>query len=482
MVCLFLFTFLPLSNAFSQNWVLDAPTKKAYDLVLNLHPAEALALIPEPKTAQEIYVTSLAKTIELLLTEDRDLYAQYGDHHEDVQGKRSKSSLAEDLFLQAEIRLQWTFNYLKFGHEIDAAWSLRQAYLNMEDCRTKFPDFLPIKKTAGLLHIIIGSVPEKYNWVLGLLDMKGEVDMGLSELQSVRETDNVFALEADLLYVLAQGFILQETDAAMTEMRNLLKRYPESRLVNYLGAAIAIKNSQSEEAITLLHKLETLEKETPFAYAYYLKGEAYLNKGDYTNSIAAYRFFINHYAGQNYIKDAHYKIGLCYLLNGNESDALTLFKTAKSKGIEETEADKYAARSLSEDELPNITLSKIRYLTDGGYYTKAQQVLDSIRSPEIPTKRDHVEYYYRKARLAHKKNELEVAEKNYLEAIKTNESSPWYFAPNACLQLGYIYMDRKNYTLARDYFENARAYKKHEYKNSIDGKAKAALDHLSRLK
>jgi tetratricopeptide (TPR) repeat protein len=312
--------------------------------------------------------------------------------------------------------------------------------------------------------------------------MKGEVDMGLAELESVRTSDNIFALESDLLYVLAQGFILQKADEAMIEMQKLLKEYPKSRLVNYLGAAIAIKNSQSEEAISLLNNLEKLEKESPFAYAYYLKGEAYLNKGDYTNSIAAYRFFISHYAGLNYIKDAHYKIGLCYLLNGNESDALALFKKAKSEGVEETEADKYAARSIAEDELPNITLSKIRYLTDGGYYNQAQQILDSIRSPQIPTKRDHVEYYYRKARLAHKRGELEIAEKNYRDVIKTNESSPWYYAPNACLQLGYIYMEKKNYTLARDYFENAREYKKHEYKNSIDGKAKAALDHLSKLK
>ncbi len=461
---------------------MDGVTLQAYNKVLNLHPQEALALLPEPRTAQEIYVTSLAKTIELLLTEDKDLYQIYGDHHEDLQGKRSKSSLAEDLFLQAEIRLQWTFVYLKFGHEIDAAWSLRQAYINMEDCRTKFPDFIPIKKTAGLLHIIIGSVPEKYNWVLGMLSMKGDVDQGLAELEGIRKSDNVFSLEADLLYVLAQAFILQQPEEAMKEMNKLLKLNPESRLVNYLGAAIAIKNSQSEEAFVLLNKLEKLEKETPFAYAYYLKGETLLSKGDYTSAMGAYRFFISHYAGQNYIKDAHYKIGLCYLLNGNVSDAQELFKKAKSIGIEETEADKYAARSIAEDELPNIPLSQIRYLTDGGYYSKAQQRLDSIRSTEIPTKRDQVEYYYRKARLAHKKGELPTAKDNYYETVRINESNAWYFAPNACLQLGYIYQDEKNYIAARNYFEKALTYKKHEYKNSIDSKAKAALDHLSKLK
>lgn len=464
----------------AQQWTWDANTQRAYDLVLDLQTDAAIALIPEPKTAQELYVTSLAKTIELLITEDRELYAQYGDQHEELLGKRSKSSLADDLFLQAEIRLQWTFVYLKFGHEMDAAWSLRQAYLNMEDCRTKFPNFTPIKKTAGLLHVIVGSVPEKYNWVLSLMSMTGEVQQGLQDLESLRASNTTFSLEADLLYTLVQAFILQDTEAAMTEVDKLLKTHPDSRLINYLGASIAIKNSQSDRALSMLTQVEKLEQGDAFAYVYYLKGEALLNKGEYVNAINAYRTFINKNKGQNYTKDAHYKIGLCYLLNGRENDAREIFKQATSVGLEDTEADKAAAKSIAEDELPNVTLSKIRHLTDGGYYPQAQQLLDSIRSPQIPSHRDHVEYYYRKARLTHKTNKLEAAKTNYLETIKQNDTANWYYAPNACLQLGYIYRDAQNKELSRDYFEKAISYKKHEYKNSIDSKAKAALAELKR--
>lgn len=482
-VCLLLFSGLSISISWAQEWSMDARTLEAYEKVLNLHPAEAIALIPEPTTAQEYYVVSLAKTIELLLTEDAELYQTYGDHHEDLHGMRSKSSLAEDLFLQAEIRMQWVFVYLKFGHEIDAAWSLRQAYLNMEDCRSRFPDFEPIRKTAGLLHIIIGTVPEKYKWVLSLMSMQGDVDTGLAELDQVRKADHLLALESKILYALVQGFVIQQPDKGMAELEALLVRYPNNRLVHYIGASLALKNAQSERALQLLEKLETLEKETPFAYAYYLKGEALLNKGEYMRAVGAYRFFLNHYAGKNYIKDAHYKIGLCYLLNGNGSDAESMFKVARSQGQEETEADKYAARSLEEEELPNIPLTRIRHLTDGGFYPQARQLLDSIRSPEIPTHRDHVEYYYRKARLAHKMNEIPVAVENYKNTIDTNgEEGQWYYAPNACLQLGYIYMDQKQYDLARDHFERAMRYRNHEYKNSIDGKAKAALDHIKRLR
>src|SRR5690606_13803659 len=123
---------------------------------------------------------------------------------------------------------------------------------------------------------------------------------------------------------------------------------------------------------------------------------------------------------------------------------------------EATEADKSAARTLASDYQPNIPLSKARYYTDGGYYAEARQVLDSIRSTQIPDRRDHIEYYYRMARLAHKLDNLEEAKKFYLETINnTSENDPWYYAPNACLQMGYLLVDEKNHTEAREYFERA---------------------------
>ena len=88
---------------------------------------------------------------------------------------------------------------------------------------------------------------------------------------------------------------------------------------------------------------------------------------------------------------------MCYWLNGNENDAQAIFKLAKNVGKETTEADKYAARSLAEIELPHPKLTKARYFTDGGYYDNARAILESIAATELPTLRDQVEFYYRKA-------------------------------------------------------------------------------------
>jgi len=477
--CLFL---LLCVHTYAQEWTFDARSQQAYDLVMNLQTEEARALLPEPKTAQEHYVVALSESIELLLTEDGGRYSEFEDHFEALLDRKTKLSSVEDLFLQAEIGLQWAFVHLKFGHEFDAALNLRQAYQTTQEIKQRFPKFTAIQKTSGLLDVIIGSVPEKYDWILGLLDMEGSVEAGIHELESIRQSDHALAFESSLLYALTQGFVLQKPDVALTEAKLLLEQHPSNRLALFLGAAVAIKNNQSADALNWLTRLNELQAGIPLYYADYLRGEVYLHKAEYLNAISGYRWFINHYKGQNYMKDAHYKIGMCYWLNGNVSDAQVLFKQAKTIGKEATEADKYAARSLAEDEMPNIKLTQARYYTDGGYYPEAESLLHDVNPQDLVTLRDKVEFAYRKARLAHRTNQINQAKEFYQQTIKQNGEEPWYFAPNSCLQLGYIYRDENNLALAKEFFTKALGYKKHEYKNSIDSKAKSALTQLNKRK
>jgi len=478
LVCLFLLVSPLLSPA--QDLVFDKNLEEAYLLALNLRPEEALQKIPDQNSVEQVYIASLAETIELLITEDYTKFSQYEDRFLKRLDKNIKASPRDYQFLQAEIRLQWAFVYLKFGHELDAALHLRQAYQIAEACKEKFPEYLPILKTTGILQIIVGSIPDKYNGVLSLLNMSGSVASGLADLETIGASASILALEGKLLNALVHGFILSQPGSALEDMQKIVQQHKENRLALFFAASLALKNSQSAVALEMLTNLSDSTLGIPLYYADYLKGEAYLHKGDYLNSIGSYRWFINHQTGQNYIKDAWYKIGLCYLLNGNENDALGVFQEARNKGRETTEADKSAARSLSEKNLPNIKLSRIRYFTDGGYYQEAEKVLSTITSMDLLIKKDQTEYYYRKARLSHKMNKPDAAE-FYLLTINMTGQESWYFAPNACLQLGYIYQSENKIKEAEEYFQRALTYRKHEYKNSIDTKARSALAQLGRI-
>jgi hypothetical protein len=482
LTCLFFWLPSQLVAQVNNKWQqLSENLYQAHTNCLSLNLNDCRKLINGATTPEALYLSSLADALELLITEDRSKFADYELAHEKRVDALKKISPAtpQSIFTLAELRLQWAFVYLKFGHDFSAARNVRLAHLAAQECRKKFPAFMPAQKTSGMLNVMLGSVPEKYQWILGLLGMKGSVDTGLAELEQVSKGREPLAFESSLLLFLIEGFMLQQTDTAVAGMEALHFRYPDNRLILFLAASLAIKNSMSEVALNMLEKVQALpDHGLPLHYADYLSGEVYLHQGNYNRSVQAYQSFIKNYKGENFVKDAHYKTAVAYWLNHRSELATKYFELAKSAGKQSGEADKYAARALAENAFPHSKLAKIRYSTDGGYYDEAFRMLESIRPEELITTKERTELNYRTARLYHKTGRIDQAKKYYLLTIEKGDPANGYFAPNGCLQLGYIYEAENNAEEARKYFNKALTYKNHAYKNSIDSKAKSALSKL----
>ena len=92
--------------------------------------------------------------------------------------------------------------------------------------------------------------------------------------------------------------------------------------------------------------------------------------------------------------------------------------------------------------------------------------------------RDKLEYTYRYGRLFHKTGDLEKAILNYQATINHGEKSHYYYAANSALMLGLLYEEKKDYNNARIYYTKCLAMRKHDYQNSLDQKAQAALERL----
>lgn len=461
----------------AQSWKFSTSQLAAYDNILRLEVNQGQPILRDEQSAEAFYIQSFGETLELLLsesTEDLDLYEQRLEKRLETLSEKKTPG---NLFVRAELNLQWSFVALKTGHEFDAAWRLRSAYNLAEECRRRFPKFVPIRKTTGLLEVMIGSIPEKYNWVLGLLGLEGTIENGLADLESAAG-DPHFSLESRLLRAMVDAFVLQQTESAANEMQALVSTHRSHPLVLFLAASIAIKNAQSEQALVYLTQLDSIRTGLPLYYKDYLFAEVLLHKGEYPGSIASYQEFLKHYPGKNYVKDAHFKIALNHHLLRNEREAQRWFDKAKVSGIENSEADKSAARTMNMP-MPDIQLIRVRYFTDGGYYARATEVFDSIGDLKYDNVKDQVEFCYRKGRLFHKAATGDP-KPWYLKTIELAGESPWYFAPNAALQLGYLYLAEGESQRAREYFEKAMSYKKHEYKNSIDAKARSAISQIRR--
>jgi hypothetical protein len=64
----------------------------------------------------------------------------------------------------------------------------------------------------------------------------------------------------------------------------------------------------------------------------------------------------------------------------------------------------------------------------------------------------------------------------YLLSIKLGEGRTEYYAARAALQIGLIYEKEGRKDLALKYFRQCIAMKDHDYKDSLDQKAKAGIE------
>ncbi|GAB3939084.1 tetratricopeptide repeat protein [Larkinella terrae] len=433
-----------------------------------------------------VYVDDFADMVTLLVSDNPKLYGQWSDR-EDQRLDRLRD-LDENSpwqrFAQAEVRLHWAFVKLKFGKEVSACWDVIRAYKLLEENRKKFPGFLPTYKSLGLLHVMIGAVPDNYTWVTNLLGMRGNVKQGLQEIRTVAQKDAIFQTEAELIDLLIRAYVLKFTAADFANLKKMVQENRDNLLLHFFATSVLMKDAQSEEAFGFLNNRPAGPDYLPFPILEDLKADILLQKADYPQAAAVYRQFLTQYKGVNFLKDTYYKLFLCYWLAGEDAKAEPFLRQVSQVGAAVVESDKVAQKFADQYAKKGISLKvkilmKARLATDGGFYETALQTLRPYSEASFSLLAEKAEFNYRKGRIAQRQGDVDEALPYFERAIVLSETDQLSFGATSALQLGYIYQQKRNPAKARQYFQKALSYKKHEYKNSIDNKARAALNELS---
>ena len=145
------------------------------------------------------------------------------------------------------------------------------------------------------------------------------------------------------------------------------------------------------------------------------------------------------------------------------------------KGGTETDADKKALKDAKSNSWPNPVLLKSRLLSDGGFHKEALAILQGKTSEQFNRDEDKLEFAYRVARIYDDLGRKDEAIQTYLTAIKLGENRKEYYAARAALQIAQIYEDRGQKALAISYYQKCLGMNDHEYKDSIDQRAKSGI-------
>ncbi len=437
---------------------------------LKVKSAEVLLKKEEKDNQITVYLQNYIIILQLLASQDDSLY-QATKNQEDVNLEKIRKTSKKSpyyRFLQAEIKIQWALVKLMLGENFAAAWSIKQAYSLLAENEQLYPNFLPNNKSLGMLHIALGSVPEKYQWFLQLIGLEGNIKEGIIKIQAVIQSDSPFAFEAQLLMMLAQTYILHEPEKALSV---------QIGKAGYLHEFVYTLASRKAGKIVMCAEGK-LPDELYSPLFDYLKGETCLLSGNYEQAATFYQLFLKNYKGKNYVKAAYYRLFLAAWLAGkpNASHYLDL---CLENGHTQIELDKNAQDFATKKQFPNQLLMQARLFTDGGLYEKAWQIIEIQQVENFENQQDKIELLYRKARILDKQEKYKEALDFYKQTISLSGNLPLYFAPNAALQLGYLYQNIFNdRNLATYYFKKVLTYPTHEYKGSLDHKAKTALKKM----
>lgn len=383
------------------------------------------------------------------------------------------------LYAQAVIRIQRATIQIKFGHFWDAGWDCRKAFLLLKENRKKYPQFSPNDLWFGALEAAIGTVPKGYKWLTNLFGMRGSISEGMKKVRNYANSNDPLAkqfnAESVFVYTYLLFYLENQQDEAMDYILQKKLDLVNNHLHAFMAANLAINHKNVELAKSIVNNRQKSADYIKLPIWDFLMGFVKLNHLELNEAIVYFDQFSKTFKGSFYLKDVHQKISWCYFLLGNQQQAEAYRQLVLTKGSTISEADKKALREAKNNYWPNNLLLKARLLSDGGYQLDALKLLAGKSSNDFSKETDKLEFAYRVARIYDEMGKKEEAIKHYLIAIKIGENRPEYFAARAALQIGQIYENRGEIQLAIQYYERCISMDDHEYKDTLDQRAKSGI-------
>jgi Tetratricopeptide repeat len=387
------------------------------------------------------------------------------------------------LYVQADMLLHWALLKIKFNDYLATFNAAGRAYRLLKRNQEKFPAFILNYKNLGLLHALAGTIPDQYRWGAKLLGgLSGTIEQGKNELEKVlahaEKLENfLFAEESAVMYSMLLLYLANEPDAAWQACEKYQLQPATNPVHCFTKATIALRSGRNDEAIQILSKRIINPGEAPFPFLDFLLGLAKIRRLD-DESSQAFQRFLQHFKGQNYLKEAYQKLAWIELLQGDKTAYQNYMKRCLEKGQSNYGADQHAQAEAESGQIPNTNLLKARLLFDGGYYQKAYDLLKDKDEKDFSPERLRLEYNYRLGRILHGLKRYPEALQQYQKTIQQGAQSSEYFACNAALQAGLLCEKRKQFDSARHYFKRCLQLQPREYKNSLHQAAKAGLNRI----
>lgn len=465
--------------------------REAYDLVMSLRFVEAKTKISkikreDPQNLLVLYVENYLDFFTCYINEDKAEFNRL-EKNKDARIELVKSgdpNSPYNLYLQSSIRLHWALARLKFNEYFTAFREVNKAFKLLNRNEKRFPNFMPNKKDLGILHAMVGTIPDDYKWGVQLLtSLSGTIDQGKAEIKAVldysKNNDFIYEQETRVLY----AYLLMHLDNNGNDAWAMLqteKFDPKANpLAAFTMANVAMRTGRNDDAIEILKNRAQGKAFHSFPYLDFMLGNAKLRRLD-TDADQYFLKYLKEFKGLHFIKESYSRLSWDALIKEDMQLFYKYNELVKSNGTTTTGGDKNAQLDAEVPVVHHPALLKARLLFDGGYYQKGYDVLKTMSSSDFQDERAKLEFTYRLGRLLHKLKKYHSAISFYDKTIENGRNKPWYFACNSALQNGLLFEELKSYDQAKIYFEKCLSISPSEHKTGLHQQAKAGLSRIGK--
>ncbi|MFY7900458.1 MAG: tetratricopeptide repeat protein [Chitinophagaceae bacterium] len=486
-VCVFISCLLFFGNIKAEKvYEFNSTCQQAYQEITKLKLENGLALIEKAKQQNPdnlipLVLENYVDLFTLFFNEDAAEYARKKPLiteriHQLEQGQSNSPFYKFSLSI---VYLQKAIIEIKFVEYWKASWDIRKSYLLIKENKKTFPTFSPNDLIFGSLQTVIATIPSGYTFFASLLGLNGSVAEGMRILKNFTNSNDSYAKLMSNESAFIYCYLLYHVENKKNEVFPFIQS-KKLDLVNnhplaFMAANLAKNNKQPELAKSIILNRNKSPEYLPLAVWDYELAFNKLHHLETQEAIKYFESFLTKFKGKFYVKDAYLKLSWCYFLQGNMQAAENARAQILKKGSTDTDADKQALKDAKAGIWPNALLLKARMLSDGGYYQEALSVLAGKTIQQFSKPEEKLEFTYRLARIYDDTNKPQEAIEHYQEAIQLGADRKEYYAARSALQIGEILEKQNKKPQAIVYFEQCLSMKGHEYKNSLDQRAKAGI-------
>jgi tetratricopeptide (TPR) repeat protein len=376
---------------------------------------------------------------------------------------------------------QWAAVHIRFNETFSGGTAFRKSFVTLKDNRKKFPDFRYNQVLLGVEEAVVGTIPDNYKWISNILGLRGDVRKGVNQIADFLNhrdgSATVLREEAIFYYCYLKFFLLSDPKSVWKYLDESELDFRNNHLYVFLKANLALNDNKAAVAEQVLNARNQGAGYLQVPIFDYQMGVALLQKAD-DDCLVYFQRFLNKYKGNLFVKDAYQKMTFYCLSVGNLPQAINYKSKILKSGTTLVDADKQAQRFAGNTQLPNPFLLKARLLCDGGYFTQALAALKGRRAGDFPDIGDKLEFNYRYARIYALMGQPERAIAFYETTIRSGSTRQEHYAARSALELGQIYEQQGQNEKAIASYRQCLGMKNHDYKSSLDQKAKAGINRL----